>query len=173
MGPLGERYRRFVTVLELARVESFLPHFRGLPGRPVEDREALARAVIAKAVFDVPTTHALIERLETDKTPRRPCGWTWGGSIPSEATVSRAFTEFSEGALPARVHAALIEQALRCRYLTAIPALLSPGGVGSCPRTPTGSRPPRIHRRDGPVEADREHIPVIGQRNVDRVGLEP
>ena len=53
LGPLGERYRRFVTVLELARVESFLPHFHGLPGRPVEDRAALARAFIAKAVFDV------------------------------------------------------------------------------------------------------------------------
>ena len=71
LGPLGERYRRFVTVLELARVESFLPHFRGLPGRPVEDRAALARAFIAKAVFDVPTTRALIERLEADKTLRR------------------------------------------------------------------------------------------------------
>ena len=74
LGPLGERYRRFVTVLEFARVESFLPHFHGLPGRPVEDRAALARAFIAKAVFDVPTTRALIERLEVDKTLRRLCG---------------------------------------------------------------------------------------------------
>ena len=52
LGPLGERYRRFVTVLELARVESFLPHFQGLPGRPVEDRAALARAFNAKAVVN-------------------------------------------------------------------------------------------------------------------------
>ncbi len=53
LGPLGERYRRFVTVLELARVESFLPHFHGLPGRPVEDRAALARAFIAKAAWSL------------------------------------------------------------------------------------------------------------------------
>ena len=112
LGPLGERYRRFVTVLELARVESFLPHFHGLPGRPVEDRAALARAFIAKAVFDVPTTRALIERLEADKTLRHLCGWTWRGEIPSEATFSRAFAEFSEGALPERVHEALIKQTL-------------------------------------------------------------
>ena len=112
LGPLGERYRRFVTVLELARVESFLPHFHGLPGRPVEDRAALARAFIAKAVFDVPTTRALIERLEADKTLRRLCGWSWRGEIASEATFSRAFAEFSEGALPARVHETLIKQAL-------------------------------------------------------------
>ena len=53
LGSLGERYWRFVTVLELARVESFLPHFDDLPSRPVEDRAALVRAFIAKAVFDV------------------------------------------------------------------------------------------------------------------------
>ncbi len=112
LGPLGERYRRFVTVLEFARVESFLPHFHGLPGRPVEDRAALARAFIAKAVFDVPTTRALIERLEVDKTLRRLCGWNYAGEVPSEATFSRAFAEFSESALPARLHEALIKQTL-------------------------------------------------------------
>ena len=112
LGPLGGRYRRFVTVLEFARVESFLPHFRSLPGRPVEDRAALARAFIAKAVFDVPTTRALIERLQADKTLRRLCGWTYAGEIPSEATFSRAFAEFSASALPARLHEALIEKTL-------------------------------------------------------------
>ena len=111
-GPLGGRYRRFVTVLEFARVESFLPHFRSLPGRPVEDRAALARAFIAKAVFDIPTTRALIERLQVDRTLRRLCGWTYAGEIPSEATFSRAFAEFSASALPARLHEALIEKTL-------------------------------------------------------------
>ena len=112
LGPLGGRYRRFVTVLEFARVESFLPHFRSLPGRPVEDRAALARAFIAKAVFDIPTTRALIERLQVDRTLRRLCGWTYAGEIPSEATFSRAFAEFSASALPARLHEALIEKTL-------------------------------------------------------------
>ena len=111
-GRLAGRYRRFVTVLEFARVESFLPHFRSLPGRPVEDRAALARAFIAKAVFDIPTTRALIERLQVDRTLRRLCGWTYAGEIPSEATFSRAFAEFSASALPARLHEALIEKTL-------------------------------------------------------------
>ena len=112
LGPLGERYRRLITVLELTRVESFIPHFHGLPGRPIEDRAALACAFIAKAVFDIPTTRALIERLENDKTLRRLCGWTYAAEIPSEATFSRAFAEFSESALPARVHEALIEKTM-------------------------------------------------------------
>ena len=64
LGPMGERYELFVAVLELVRVEALLPYFRGQAGRPEEDRAALARAFIAKAVFDIPTTRALIERLE-------------------------------------------------------------------------------------------------------------
>ena len=56
LGPLGERYESFIRVLEFARVERMLPYFHGLPGRPQEDRAALARAFIAKAVFDITTT---------------------------------------------------------------------------------------------------------------------
>ena len=91
LGPLGERYELFVAVLELVRVEALLPCFRGQVGRPEEDRAALARAFIAKAVFDVPTTRALIERLEVDGRLRRLCGWSGGGRLPSEATFSRGF----------------------------------------------------------------------------------
>ena len=50
LGPMGERYELFVAVLELVRVEALLPYFRGQVGRPEEDRAALARAFIAKAV---------------------------------------------------------------------------------------------------------------------------
>ena len=86
---MGDSYRRLVTVLELVRVEAFLPDLHGLPGRPAEDRAALARAFVAKAVFDIPTTRALIERLEFDKTLRRLCGWPWPGEIPSEVPESQ------------------------------------------------------------------------------------
>ena len=73
LGPMGERYELFVAVLELVRVEALLPYFRGQVGRPEEDRAALARAFIAKAVFDVPTTRGLIERLEVDGRLCRLC----------------------------------------------------------------------------------------------------
>ena len=45
LGPLGERYQLFITVLELVRVEQHRPCFRALRGRPQQDRVALARAV--------------------------------------------------------------------------------------------------------------------------------
>ena len=90
IGPLGERYELFVTVLEFVRVERFLTSFHALPGRPQEDRAALARAFIAKAVFQLPTTRALIERLAVDRPLRRLCGWSRLGQVPSAATFSRA-----------------------------------------------------------------------------------
>ena len=99
LGPMGERYELFVAVLELVRVEALLPYFRGQAGRPEEDRAALARAFIAKAVFDVPTTRGLIERLEVDGRLCRLCGWSGAGRLPSEATFSRAFSEFAESGL--------------------------------------------------------------------------
>ena len=89
LGPVGERYELFIKVLEFVRVEKLLPYFHGLVGRPQEDRAALARAFIAKAVFDITTTRALIERLSIDQTLRRLCGWTRVGEVPSEATFSR------------------------------------------------------------------------------------
>ena len=112
LGPLGERYALFVAVLELVRVEALLPYFRGRVGRPEEDRAALARAFMAKAAFDVPTTRALIERLEVDGRLRRLCGWSGGGRLPSEATFSRAFAEFAESGLASRLHETLIARTL-------------------------------------------------------------
>ena len=50
---------------------------------------ALARAFLAKAVFDIPTTRALIERLRVDRTLYQLCGWSSGDRLPSEATFSR------------------------------------------------------------------------------------
>ena len=112
LGPMGERYELFVAVLELVRVEALLPYFRGQVGRPEEDRAALARAFIAKAVFDVPTTRGLIERLEVDGRLCRLCGWSGAGRLPSEATFSRAFSEFAESRLANRLHETLIARTM-------------------------------------------------------------
>ena len=109
---MGERYELFVAVLELVRVEALLPYFRGQVGRPEEDRAALARAFIAKAVFDIPTTRGLIERLEVDGRLCRLCGWSGAGRLPSEATFSRAFSEFAESRLASRLHETLIARTM-------------------------------------------------------------
>jgi hypothetical protein len=62
-GPLNEHHKQLITVLGMARIEAFLPGWPGLPGRPLSERSALARAFVAKAVFNFSTTRLLIEML--------------------------------------------------------------------------------------------------------------
>ena len=63
VGPLTAQHERFVIVLEVACIEAFVQVWPGLPGRPPKVRHALARAFVAKAVLNLPTTSGLIERL--------------------------------------------------------------------------------------------------------------
>jgi hypothetical protein len=107
LGRLGPKYRQFITVIEMVPVCAFLPRWSGR-GRPAIDRVLLARAFIAKAVFNLPTTAHLIERLGHDKTLRRLCGWHRAGAVPQAHTFSRAFAEFAFTALPSRLHEALV-----------------------------------------------------------------
>ena len=58
----------------LAPVEGHVRHHRRGVGRPPADRNALARALPARAVWDLPTTAALIDRLLYDPTLRGLCG---------------------------------------------------------------------------------------------------
>jgi hypothetical protein len=109
VGPLTGQHKRVIVVLDMARMEAFVTGWCGLPGRPPADRQALARAFVAKAVLGLPQTNQLIDRLNADKTLRRLCGFETRGQIPSESTFSRAFAEFAASALPARVHEALIK----------------------------------------------------------------
>ena len=95
-------------VLEFAENERFIPSSRGFLGRPPKDRVALARAFVAKAVRDLPTTDALIERLPVDRALCRICGFERFKPLPDASRFSRAFAEFSTQNLPARVHEALI-----------------------------------------------------------------
>jgi hypothetical protein len=71
---LKTQHQRLVVVLEVAGVEAFVRTWPGLPGRPLKDRHALARSFVAKVVFGLATTAALIERLAVDRTLRRLCG---------------------------------------------------------------------------------------------------
>jgi Transposase domain (DUF772)/Transposase DDE domain len=118
--PMTEALGRLVTTLDVIGLEAFVPEPPRGPGRPPEDRRALARAFIAKTMLGVPTTSALIERLQVDKSLRRILGWERRSQVPSEATFSRAFAEFAQSDLPGRMHAALIERSLAGRIVGVI-----------------------------------------------------
>lgn len=113
LGPLMEKQQQLVSILELVRVEEFLPDYFGCEGRPQKTRAAIARSFVAKMVYNMDTTTALIDRLNTDKSMRRICGWERITEIPSESTFSRAFAEFAEMQLPQRTHQALIQKKLK------------------------------------------------------------
>lgn len=112
LGPLSEKQQQLVNILELIRIEQFLPDYFGCEGRPRKTRSALARSFVAKTVYNIDTTTLLIERLQTDKNLRRICGWETLGALPSESTFSRAFADFANTKLPQRVHQELIEKNL-------------------------------------------------------------
>ena len=110
IGPLSENQRKLVAILELSRIEEYVPGIYWNRGRPAADRCALARAFVAKMVYNLATTIALIDQIKSSPGLRRICGWEKISQIPSESTFSRAFDEFSETELPQRVHEALIDK---------------------------------------------------------------
>jgi hypothetical protein len=109
-GPLTAKQQELVTALELVRIEEFIYSTRGFPGRPAQDRTAIARAFVAKMVYNQPTTRALLDRLATDSALRRICGWERKSDVPDEWTFSRAFAEFATSRLPERVQQAFIQK---------------------------------------------------------------
>ena len=111
--PLGDKGQLFVAVAELARPERFVERFewQGV-GCPRKWRLPVVFAFVAKAVWNIPTTRGLIDRLAHDPTLRRLCGWDKASEIPSEATFSRAFAEFTRAELPQAIHETLVKRRL-------------------------------------------------------------
>jgi hypothetical protein len=110
LGPLSDKEKRFVAICEAARMEHFLTNcgWRGL-GRKPKSRLNIARAFLAKALWNLPTTRALIDRLKSDLNLRRLCGWDNGPSeVPDETIFSRAFAQFAAMGLSQIVHEDLI-----------------------------------------------------------------
>lgn len=110
LDPLTEKQKKLVAILELIRVEDFIPAQWWTLGRPPADRVAIAKSLVAKMVYDCSTTSELIDRLQSSPNLRRLCGWERASQVPSESTFSRAFCEFSASGLPAHAHEALIKK---------------------------------------------------------------
>jgi Transposase DDE domain/Transposase domain (DUF772) len=117
LGELTESARRLVATLEMIPLTRFIPACRGWMGRPSKDRDAIARAFVAKAVYGFSTTRQLLEALQRDAQLLRICGWEEARRVPHEATFSRAFDEFAQMELPQFVHEALIRETQKDRVI--------------------------------------------------------
>src|ERR1700712_5809546 len=166
LDPLTVKLDRLITPLDPLGLEPYVaPPCRGR-GRPADDRPQIARAFVAKAVLTIPTTSALIERLQVDRSLRRICGWERRSDVPSEATFSRAFAEFAAQNLPERVHEQLVRDELHGHILGHVardatevearekPKAKPPSAAPSPPSDDPPSRPEPPCRRGRPRKGE-------------------
>lgn len=105
LDPLSEKEKHFVQVMSLLDLGPSLRAYswQGI-GRKRKSRLTILKAFVAKAVYNFETTDIMIEYLKGCKNLRRLCGWESPNTVPSKATFSRAFAEFSKGQLANKTH---------------------------------------------------------------------
>lgn len=166
LGPLTQKQQQTIEILEFVKIEEFIPIYCGCEGRPLKDRRAIARAFVAKMVYNISTTTFLIERLYSDRNLRRICGWETRRQIPSEATFSRAFADFANTELPQRVHERLIKETLgdeilshNSRDSTAIEAREKPQPkVNSTVEQNDQSKPKKPKKKGRPKKGEEKSV---------------
>jgi hypothetical protein len=173
---LTPKLEQIIRAFEFTQIELAVYRDRGYAqgrgvGQPEADRCALACAFLAKAVLDLKTTRALIDRLQADSKLRRLCGFDLGFALPSESTFSRAFDEFASSELMQRVHAHMIEDTLGDQLIghlsrdsTAIEARESIAKKDKAERTPVKPKNKRGRPPKGEVRAAPEPSPLERQR---------
>jgi hypothetical protein len=148
LDPLTDKEREFVQVVSLLDLPSHMKEYRWRGfGRMKKSRISIAKAFVAKSVYNFETTDILIEYLNGCKNLRRLCGWERSSQIPSRATFSRAFAEFAENNLPQKIHETMVKK--HCgqklaghisRDSTAIEAREKPAKTSNRPAEPKRKR---------------------------------
>lgn len=108
---LTEQEWHLIKILEIVMVEKhvFKKADTQWIGRKLKEREAIARAFVAKKIYKHCFTSLLIKELQRSQNLKRICGFNSICEIPSESTFSRAFSEFAKDGLAEKVHEALVE----------------------------------------------------------------
>ncbi len=70
---LSSKEQKLIKILDFAEIEKNITVAK-ITNTP-KDREEIARAFIAKSVYNFQTTRDLIDRLHIDRTLRILCGW--------------------------------------------------------------------------------------------------
>jgi len=148
LGELNDKQKEFVRVVELMDLPNYLLLFKwcGIGRKPL-DRLCLLKSFVAKSVFGCPNTKCLLETLKGSPVVRRLCGWESVGMIPSEATFSRAFTQFADSELPQRIHKGMVKKYLGAKL------------VGHISRDSTA-----IHAREKAVKKEKKEEAVKERR---------
>jgi hypothetical protein len=172
LGPLSDKHRQLVAVLGLIRIEAVVGSWSGGVGRPAKHRRAMARSFVAKAVYNMSDTRQLLDRLKSDVSLRRICGWESRGEIPHESQFSRAFAEFAASELPQRLHEALIEATQKDRLIGHISRDSTEIEVREKPaRTPVAAAPVKEIRKRGRPKKGEQPVPPEPTRLERQAGM--
>ena len=91
---LTKEHRAFLAMIGV--IEEHIPQFerryKGRGRKPHEDTPII-RAFLAKAFLGIDASSALLQRLRSDSSLRRICGFT---TVPSPATFSRRLSEYAD-----------------------------------------------------------------------------
>lgn len=107
---LSNKESKLIQILDFAEIEKNITVV--LITNTPKDREEIARAFIAKSVYNMETARDLIDRLKCDRVLRVLCGWRYKLDIPSESKFSRVFTELSDLKIAEKTHKKFIEEYL-------------------------------------------------------------
>jgi transposase len=107
---LSQKEQKLISILDFAQIEKNITVI-SITNTP-KDREEIARAFIAKSVYNIQTTRDLINRLYCDRTLRILCGWRYKNDIPSESKFSRVFQELSEINIAQKTHEKFVKEYL-------------------------------------------------------------
>jgi hypothetical protein len=107
LGVLSPKEEKLMRILELAQIELYVSEVKIT--NPPKHRKEIARAFVAKSVYNLQTTRDLIDRLKVDRVLRVICGWRYVRSIPSESTFSRVFGQLAHSKIADKTHQAFIK----------------------------------------------------------------
>ena len=107
---LSSKEAKLIKILDFAEIEKNITIVK-ITNTP-RDRVEIARAFIAKSVYNLQTTRDLIDRLRIDRTLRVLCGWRYQRDIPSESKFSRVFKELSDLKIAEKTHEKFVEKYL-------------------------------------------------------------
>lgn len=137
---LSHKEQKLINILEFAQIEKNITVVR-ITNTP-KDREEIARAFIAKSVYNIQTTRDLIDRLKSDRVLRVLCGWRYARDIPSESKFSRVFAQLSDLQIAQKTHEQFVKE-----YLSDTIFMYS------------ASDSTKIPLREKPVEVEKEPKP--------------
>ena len=107
---LSNKEQKLIKILDFAAIEKNITVV-SITNTP-KHREEIARAFIAKSVYNMQTTRDLIDRLKNDRTLRVLCGWRYKSDIPSESKFSRVFKELSALKIAQKTHEQFVKEYL-------------------------------------------------------------